>query len=198
MEEMNIKEGDFLFKVAYGLTKKDDIPSRVNGCRLFWRIVFMLIIAWPILLICIAFVVAFVLGFTFIFGFFVAKRPAVLSKEEVSQADLLMTPYKHWPTVKGKRIYPIWLVVAAVAVYYSPSIVSVLVDVSSATAASVSINFWWLITRIGGAFIGIVLACVIVYTIGAIRKSEWLKLTKELISAKKQKICPVVNIIRSS
>ncbi|MDZ4205970.1 MAG: hypothetical protein U1C12_02025 [Patescibacteria group bacterium] len=106
-----LKRDSRVFKIAYGSGKT--APSQVSRYWLFWRTVFMFLIGWPsrwildkVVMLVVA-VVAFLLC---------AYRWHIKSDGD---ADIIV-PIKHWPTVRGHRVWPSCLILAGVVLYYTP------------------------------------------------------------------------------
>jgi len=91
---MEISKNGLLFRYAYGLTKKENIPEQTTLCRFFWRCFFMLFGY---------FVCSIFLMFMYFFAFFFAARPTVFADDPYEP----FIGYRRWPSLFGYRIWPI-------------------------------------------------------------------------------------------
>lgn len=94
-----ISANSFVYKVCYGMSSEQ--PKQVRKCTLFWRFLGMFLLGIPLVIISIALVVTF----TTIIGFFFAHRFGFHKDEQI------VVEYSHWPKIKGRRVWPIWLLV---------------------------------------------------------------------------------------
>lgn len=174
---MEIKRSGFLYQVAYGLSLNDVNRSDVSICRFFRRFVLMLCLAWPLVVV-VACVMFAVVGFA---GFFFARRPPLFSEMEDGVAPLFVR-YKKWPEVGGRRIYPFWFALVGVVAFYFSSVEKMFLGI-------VMPETFWMVAA--AAVAGIAVFSVI----AVVGRSESFVLLKELFSAKKQKICPMIKIV---
>jgi hypothetical protein len=185
---MEFKRSGFVYQVAYGLRSPDNYPMQTNLCRLFWRFVLMLF-PW-VFLVCFSVVFAIV---SYSYGVFFASKPTIFDfteDREKRASNAAFVPYKHWPTVAGKRIYPIWVIAAAYVIH-----ALLTTDVADSVGHSVGNVVSLMADYFPIVFSVIGLTIIVVYTIGTIRKSEWLTLVKGYIKAKKEKVCPIVRFV---
>ncbi len=184
---MKIKRGGFVCQVAYFWRKDWQVPDQTNLCNLFWRFILNLIPVSIIYLFvtCIALVI---LAFASLVGFLFAKRPGFDSNNKKME----MVDFKHWPVVKGRRIYPIYILAFALVWLLRHYIVG---GGGLILTALGSTMFW--------AFIGILLAIIllvilIIFLKIGVKKmiaSETGQLCIGMIRAKKQRFCPIVEIV---
>src|SRR3989344_9506814 len=85
----------FKFNYAYTSIKPEEIIS--NRCRLFWRTVILSPLFWFGVCFFIVIMYGLIVPIFFLFGF----RFAVLKEDN---QDLMLVPYKKWPTILGHRI----------------------------------------------------------------------------------------------
>ena len=176
---MKIKKNGWIDKIAYGLNAK--CPEHTNLCKLFWRTLFMLFIGWPLTLVLIA-VALFV---AYAIGFFMASKPTIGMSMASEKA---FVPIEKWPKIMGHRIWPINVIslcaIVCVAWQYVP-------------AAAMAVT-GWLSVNVSMAmmiFVGALLIIALGYAIRKFFESELWELAKAYISAKKQKICPIVEFV---
>ncbi|HEX8974569.1 MAG TPA: hypothetical protein VF817_03730 [Patescibacteria group bacterium] len=186
---MKIKKEGFVYKVAYGLS--GGCPRKTNLCKLFWRFLLMFFIGWPIVGIayCAIHFIFYIffpaIGYTL--GFWIAHRPPVFKGDY--KGDSLI-PYDKWPTIKGWRVYPIYGVAVAFILFNPKDTMmvgrSTIVGIAKHTVFS---GFFW--SWVAGVAVFVILLCMT----KAVKKSETYKMFVEFAKAKKQKICPTVEIV---
>jgi len=188
---MEISKNSWLYEVAYLTIKEENRPKMTNLCRFFWRIVLMLFIAWPALLIiwCVFVIIASIVGFL------VGERLSFSKSDDLRKeykSDILV-PYEHQLTVGGKRILPIQLILALGSGWlvgcYGWSVAKLLYY------SLLSVGRYWLMDRlsvIAEFFIGIVGIIFLWWLVYKLYNFEFVHFAKEYISARKQKICPII------
>lgn len=181
---MEINKNGLLYKIAYGWSPSFS-PSQTNLCRFFWRVVFSLLVVWPLYGIAILLVFLFINMF-FLIGFFFGCHPT--TKEPFA-------PYRKWPTIKGYRILPVYLVLFAAIAYWHQALWNALVWTWTKPvtgvwdAATLNIN-------IGFAVVGsVVLIGLVSYGIYKFQDTDAAKLLKAYLKAKKEKMCPIVRFV---
>jgi|AntAceMinimDraft_10_1070366.scaffolds.fasta_scaffold89083_2 hypothetical protein len=200
---MKIKKDSYLYKIAYGriwnTNKKDKEINNSNLCSFFWRIVFSVLIIWPIMgVIIIVFGVILAILYCFatpIAFFFGANKPTIFKKN-----DDFFAPIENWPTFYGHRIIPIVPISIGVAIFglikWASIILDFVVDTfilivyavvsikSSFTGTTIVVPIW--IQMIFGL---VVLAGFMIF-IG--KKTGFWKLFFTYLEAKKDKMCPLI------
>lgn len=188
---MKIKRGGFVCQVAYFWRKKGHIPDQTNLCSLFWRFLLNLIPV-AILLSIVCCVLLVVWGLAYFFGFLFAQRPYLDAKKN----EWEMVYFEHWPVVRGRRIYPIWLSAFCLGWLIRDYILELggwtFIVLSSS-------NFWLAVGLLLLAVLAIILlVVVIVFLRLGFKKaiaSETAQLCLGMIKAKKQRFCPIVEIV---
>lgn len=171
---MEISKKSWMYRVAY--CDEAGKPEKTNLCNFFWRTVFNLFVYYfmfpfAFILISPLFLVLFLVFL--VVEFLVGYRPTLergLTKWTLDE----MVAYK-LPTVQGRRILPIYLVlvfgvgwVIGKFVLYYPIYSAIILLIC--------------------VFLGLI--GLVVYKLS---KSEFVGLVKEYVLAKKQKICPIIH-----
>lgn len=188
---MELSKKSFIFKVAYGLEKKKDIPIKTSLCKLFWRIIFQILFWWPVFGISII-----ILSFV---GIFVAKRVDFQSE------DKYFINITRWPKYKGENIIPLSLIFifvilcALLVISYGIfrgleyAFTSMFTQIQTIRQeGEIDLNFliwigrWFLFLQFGGS---------IVLLFKLIKNSDMWKIFKKYCSALHQKVCPLVDIV---
>lgn len=184
---MEIKKGSFVYKVAYGNTKKYKIPNQTNLCRLFWRFIGMFFVVWPILGLLYGILVT-VLS---VAGFLVAHRLTLFKGD--SHTDNLFIPIKHWPQMREHRVYPIVvLLIAGVA----KSLIFWYQAIGYASWVALIAVAKFFVSNIVLSIIGSIIAVMLaIFLVHSFLKTETGRLFKSYVAAKKQKVCPLINIV---
>ena len=101
---MQLKKDSFVAKVAYCsfLNSRATAPEVDSLCRLFWKFLLGLFIFWPVSIALLAIVLAITCTQAFLFA-------------EWFDKDGKQVPITWWPTIRGKRILPLWFLLAGVA-----------------------------------------------------------------------------------
>lgn len=171
-----LKRKSWVFKIAYGLSSEGRIPDQVSRCLLFWRTVFMLLVGWPATMFA-TFVLMLVL---FACGFFWGYRPAVFKSDKRSEP---LIPIEHWPTIGGRRIWPIWIILAALAIFQLPPLIGLAIDL-----------LLWHIGLFGMCTV-VVLGLVAIFFFGRwFSTTEVYCLFKDHLRDIKEKHCPIIPI----
>lgn len=185
---MELKKKGIVFKVAYGWIDENKYPQRTTLCRLFWRFLFWLFIAWPIVWT----VVAIVATIMYVVGFFFAARPTFFKDDRNTCQP--MCYYHKWPKIKERRIYPIWPVLAIIlGSFFFLNAAELRKDLSGLGHGLVKFTilspvFW----KVALAFAVLVAA---VWAWSAAAKSEPYMMFKAYLRAKKEKVCPIIKIV---
>lgn len=128
---------------------------------------------------------------------FFAHRPALLSDEDKKNGltigskpvGELTVKIQHWPEIKGHRVYPIWIILFVLLV----------TNFSTVTGAGskMFLSFWHFISSKESLTFYAVGFILFISIAGyeKIKESETWGLFKEFLKAKKQKICPIVEIV---
>ncbi len=175
---VKIRRGSFITQVAYLWVADNQIPHTTSLCVLFWRFWFGVVTGF---VVSVFFICA--LAILFFLGFFMGQRPAIPKGDsQNARNDDLFRPYSRWPKFRGHRVWP---VVPLVTVF----LIWIIVPSLS----------WMLVLRFLFDLVVVVtaIALVIFVVIGAnkVRRTETWSLTKEWFKAKKQKVCPLVEIV---
>lgn len=177
MKTRQISRNGYVYKIAYGLNEKSHV-EKVTRCRLYLRCILMGCFAWPAAFI----FVAFVQSFATIFGFFFARRPKTYEERELSSTDDLTIPYTKWPVVRGKRVYPIWFMLAALFAYFIPTISTFLVDIIT------SPTLWYAI----GAVTSLIFFA---FLFKMVRNTTWFSTAKRHVRGWREHTCVTVTFI---
>jgi hypothetical protein len=178
---MKLRKKGLLVKMAYAFKREDDIPKRTSLCKFFWRFIGHLVVV-PIFFF-IFFISLLVASF---FGFFVAKRPTVFKNGS-------MVHYEKWPSVCGHRIYPISILLGIFICYVIRESV---LESTSIIKESIYNNIHILKSPITlYVIIGISIIIIGLISYRMFKKSETYRLIKAYIRAKKEKVCPIIEII---
>lgn len=172
---MKLREDGFVMAMAY-----PDVLERptgkVNLCPLFWRFMFMTFVARP-------FMVLIVCPLLNLMGFLMASFYAVPSWKECNVEGM---DYKNWPCVRGMRIIPAVVLIGLGLVYLFVSAFVLL-------TASASATVWMLF---GVIFLFVALLSGVLYLWNNKAARETRSLVGAFISAKYQKVCPVVELVK--
>ncbi len=105
---MQLKKNSFVAYVAYDnpLGTGPRVPTHTSICPLFWRFLFGLLIKWPIGVI----VGVVLLTLASAVGLLLSHRIATTQESESYGKSFV--PIKKWPTLRGWRLQPWWLIVA--------------------------------------------------------------------------------------
>jgi hypothetical protein len=195
---MKIEKSGFVYKVAYGLRDENsDIPESISLCKLFWRFLGMLLLAWPIVLTLRLIVTVAAHVFFCVIGFiFFAHRPTITMLNSDKGIKTITTEIEHWPEIMGRRISPIWaILVVCVVVDFSKIKKGALLFVADAWNEISSKDAIATFSLIGGMVIAYIIYKIVAAIWKKIKHSEALELYKEFLKAKKQQICPIVEIV---
>lgn len=169
---MTISRKGFVYRVAYPRWWSNHQPETISLCKLFWRFLMILFVAFPIMVV--------VNVFMAVMMFFIAYRVPNFFTE---YSDFTHRAYRNWPTIRGHRVWPISLVPVGLLIW------GILKDPADMEFLGIVI--------VGIAAI-VAVACGIIFFfmegIPAIRKSEMGQLVREYFKAKKQKICPLIRV----
>ncbi|MDI6734085.1 MAG: hypothetical protein QMD50_01150 [Patescibacteria group bacterium] len=192
---MKINTNSLLWQIAYEHCFRDKRPlNQVSVCRLFWTVVGG-VFAWLFQIIA----VILLLTFGNLICFFAAKRiPFDLER---------VTPYKHWPKIKGHRIYPIsmlgflWIIYSIWFKWGSLCYLLWKPDLEKFMESDG--NALYFFTAFTDFVIATVVVVIVISAISAgiclffekIRESDFGTLLLEYLKAKKQKICPMIDIV---
>lgn len=181
---MEIKKNKFVYKVAF-----PDVPfnaKSISICTLIFHFIYGLLIEWPIkifrgsiIFIGVAIVGVLVYGISFLF----AKHPGASS-------DPCFEHYKKWPKIGKYRILPIWILVIAMAIHFHEPFVQLIVLLWNGTILlgmkgidGFSLAWLWPLLL----FVPVLCRRFL--------NSETGKMILLFLAAKKQKICPMVDIV---
>lgn len=173
---MKLKKSGFIYKVTYNnfFYHEKDKPESENLCKLFWTFLFTLIVAFPMYLLAFSIV-------TFI-SFFFARYPSLPSQG----SEIKFIPYKKWPTVFGQRIYPFFLIISVETIFILRHLIICMYNSFSSDGL---INF---LSFLQWPIYLCCIICLFGYLYWIKDKSEIIKLINAYLSAKKQKVCPII------
>jgi len=180
---MEIKKKSFFIRTAYMLARDEDVPESTSLCELFWRFIFMFFISIPF--ICVIGVIVF--GFLFIIGLPFAARPTILNGDDLGK---MLAHYERWPKIMGHKVYPIWVIIIIFALINFSTTMEIIYGITKATILQG--NFWIGVVIIIASIVAFIATCG---TISRINNSGILEIFKEFLKAKKQKICPIIEIV---
>lgn len=198
---MKIKKDSLLFKIAYGHFFAERVPQKTSLCRLFWRIIISILLAWPIEIIvnCFLWIVGvfiFPPVATFIcfwFGFRPDRRILWLRfcKEEKFSC---MVRYQ-LPKIKGCEIFPVYFLTIGWIVYSFVHLISSNIQLpdtlfNQATEMTAGIVIF---ASIVCMFFG--LGFLFTNTFITVKKSSFGQLFLGYFKAVKDKACPIVDIV---
>jgi hypothetical protein len=189
---MEIKKSGLIFKLAYGNPNHYIHSFETNLCQIIRNIISNLFTNTILgILKAIGYVLLFAIeGIVFFLGFWFARRPAVFKGEERAFKTRLTVGYKTWPTFKGWRIYPIWiLIIFMVFINRVGIVLSIKSNAISAAQHSILLpNFWF---GLGVCVVLILIACMT----KTASESETFVVFRAYLRAKKEKVCPMVKIV---
>ena len=179
---MEIKRSGILFGIAYGAS--DEQPREISLCKLFWRIPFGLVDwVYVIATASVVFIVA-----SMVWLFFAKRLPLFDGDYKRVKADDVFVNFEHWPTLRGHRIYPIWVILIALAIWQYDYTLNTI----GYYAVDVVAAHWLGILMVLGIMVAFVfLICLL----GVVSETETYKLTKEYLKAKHEKVCPTIRVI---
>ena len=207
MENLTIDRNGWLFKFAYPefFNNERRFVKRVNLCRFFWRCVSM-IIPWFFMLL-VGVIFGFINGLLMLAVILSGYKPilgktALIKYKEEHRNDYVVLPIeaiKKWPNIRGNKIGIIHLL-PILALYYS------LPAISEISGKAFNDNNW---NYIFATFFTIVLlllcALVVIFTFVFvikgylwIRESEIVRILKLYLKSKKEKICPIIEVVDRS
>ena len=207
MENLTIDRNGWLFKFAYPefFNNERRFVKRVNLCRFFWRCVGMTIL-WVFMLILMAFLWVF-MGIIMVILILTGYKPIIGKtavkkyKEEYGDESHvpLMVANKKWPHIMGHRIGIFHLLLIPILYYSLPAIS----ELSGKAFNDINWNY------IFATFFTIVLlllcALVVIFTFVFvikgylwIRESEIVRILKLYLKSKKEKICPIIEVVDRS
>lgn len=197
-ETVKKNKSSLVYKIAYGLNKRENRPEKTTRCRLFWKTVFMLFLGWPAggLLLAITLAVGLVaitiigcIEFTF------SRRPTWYEKEKGSRD--MFTPIEKWPTIRGHRVWPISVFILVFAAFQLgpffrnfPGCYTRAVQWLNQLAV-----FEYYTFEIAVFFAVFFLAAVLYLGIRTFRKSEFYGLLKGYLSDIEKNWCPIVEFV---
>ncbi len=183
---MKIKEDGFIYNVAFlgNLFKK-----QISLCKIFWRFLLGFFIFWPLILVLGSFCIACISIVVFLIAKrFTSKNPPAIT-----------THFRRWPTVRGHRVYPISIIIPAIAVYGIYILSWPSISSSIITYITTALDFF---IKHGGIFflsavsaVCIIAILIIAWGIIIFWRSEVGLLFREYCSAVHRKVCPFVEII---
>ena len=180
---MKICKKGFVYKVAYVLSSKP--PERTNLCRLFWRFILFFFVVWPLVVTLITIItITQLICAPFLFLF--TRRPIFFGFFE--RELRISVPFKKWPKIFGKRVWPIVPLSIAGLIY----LISLM---SAATWKSTGVYSLWILGGAVAILITMFLVMIIVELLKGTRKSESWQLFSGYIKAKKNRVCPIVEIV---
>jgi hypothetical protein len=180
--EMEFKRGGFVAHVAYEhILFSSCRPTRTTLCSLFWRFWFGLLVGWPATL----FTMFMLYGAGNAVAFIWAQRIPMFPGDD----SKVSVPIRHWPTVRGHRLKPWWLLVA----WALWAVVSKAMSVMDGIDFCLVVAFTLVALGLGALLLLIVSGLQIGRE--TIHESEVIKLVFERVKAFKTKICPVVDFV---
>ncbi len=193
---MTIKKSGFVFAVAFGF--KDNPPTQVSLCKLFWKFVAGFCIGWPVRLALVAIVVSII---SIIICFFAGKRIDFKSKSD--EFEYVKIPYLHrfspfCMVIAGWLIFTLWI---SITHHKLPLLTHGSVTICEYIAWAGAI-----VIEAVMAIVAIICFFKLIHKFAEIKKKanttdkkpsrfkQSVQLAKSYIKARKQKICPIVTI----
>ena len=191
---MKIKENGLIFKVAYGFREKTP-QHKVSLCKLFWDFILGLIV-WPLAIVCMI----------------IATLAGLLFARKVSETQGIYEPFEKWPRIGKFRIWPIWLLptvgVAFLIEYSLPGVTLIQTPfiMFAGLFALAELTIIALLVLAAAWFVIEGILVIIKRAWGIfLRESLWMvskedikeskTLFKKWMKAKKEKICPFIEIM---
>ncbi len=207
---MRIKRKGCLCRVAFrNITSyRYDVPETISICTLFWKfvseilslsIVYLILIPFFAVLLllvkivmsplCILFGYRFVIStfLNMVYYNFLLNKNYTIDVFGLSDSDpILFREIKSWPKIFGYRILPVYafLVVGVVLIVVNTE------NILTPYGLSVLQSFT---TRT--VFVSAFVSILAVIGFKKLFKTEFWQLTKEFAKAKKEKVCPIIEII---
>jgi len=193
---MEFKKNGFLYKIAYGFNDNDNMPTKTNLCRFFWKTISMFFLGWPIILILLSIFEVFVIFWVIPICFLFAKYPMGMITYLVSNKGINLENFKTWPKIGGHRIYPLWIIpplfIIIIVMAKFQSFINSVSEIGYALTSRETIIFYARLGIVVGVVILLIGLCI---GFCALFHSETWKLIRGYISAKKKKICPMVEFV---
>lgn len=178
---MKVKKKGFVMAVAYFF--KDKCPTEpVNICTLFWRFTIQLIPA----LIVLSVMFVLVIPTATVLGFFVARRFNWKMREVPGESEPpTLIFYDHWLRLKGHRIYPVTPLIAVAGLYglyrsylYRDVVLEFVIQY-----------------KIPLVVVGLLAFLFFILGLRKFFKTETGRLVHAWLQAKKEKLCPIVEVV---
>ena len=171
---MQFKEDGFVQNVMCGHAWAPMKQARMSRCKIFWQFCLGLFIGWPITLAFLGTVIVVVDAIALLFSY---RMPILPGDGKDGKLELI----KHWPSVRGHRLMPWWLLVPVGIWMSGPFLVAFLSSRAARSVAAGFLSFWVLMFVCWGTLKGW----------RAVRDSEVVALVRARLRAFKDKVCPI-------
>lgn len=191
MTPLKLKKRSFVVKVAYLFSDKNKIPAKTNICSLFWRLPLNLcfaIVVYPVCIVFLSVLYIFAALFVTVFGLFFAYR----FNWNLSLGKIAV-PYEHWPKIDEENIAPFTvLVLLGVIGLFGYAVWLVFAEIMEPSAITAAIASHPVIFSLVS---GIIILTFLAFGLREFFKSETGQLARAWLRAKKEKVCPLVEIV---
>lgn len=130
-------------------------------------------------------------AFVLVFGTFAILIFLMFANHPSNKTPSGFVPFRRWPKIFGKRIWPIWPTVIFVLTYFITSLDAGSLKVLAIIGADLGLSLLIIIT--------LMIIVAIVMNIGMLRKKvgqfETWQLFKGYVKAKKDRVCPIVEFV---
>jgi hypothetical protein len=188
---MILDRSSFVVRTAYAFGR---IPERTSLCQLFWRFVLvgLLLSLWNVLKL-IGFIIVCAANATFFIpGLFFGVKPVFHKPmwDPNTKQDEPLVLYERWPRVGGHRVIPAAVILAFVVGWkIGGSLMGVEIS-NPGYWVNVGVSF-----LVGAKYAAIIAAGVLTFIMGdRARRSETMQFLKAWLKAKKERVCPIVEI----
>lgn len=178
-----LKRSGMIFKIAYGWTPEENIPSQISLCKLFWRVVWVTPLVWLFLFPLSWLIVSILFVLSFLWN---GTRPGVL-KGDGHQGFIEI---RRWPTLRGLRLSPGLLIIIVALLHF----VWRNREKLSSAGGQLFKEF-----APGLIFLGYVIGSVCLVVLSSLAlsyfsNSEAWRLFKAFLRARKERVCPILKI----
>jgi hypothetical protein len=185
---MTLRKNGFVIKTAYFFTYPDNVPPRFELPRIFWRFLGMFFLGIPVGFLIAHTLLAISVLLSSVVGFFIGKRIC----SAIPYPGEIVCPMKDFPLpeVAGTRVWPITVVTCL-------GLLWVLLKIPSgmrAVSEFLKENSNYLLLSVLAAC----LVILIIFAFGGVRrfsKSEAWEMTKSFFKAKKERVCPTIEVV---